>query len=251
VRPTSALLGLLFVLAIAGAAPAAGAISPQWGWPTSGAHQVLAPFDPPAQPWLPGHRGVDLAADPGSKILAAGSGVVSFAAAIAGRGVVVIDHGRLRTTYEPVTSAVAVGDQVRVGTLIGHLEVDGSHCVTSCLHWGLLRGSDYLNPLLLVAPARIRLLPHLAAAYADAGGGSQPAERTGSIASADVARGTRALVPPSTPPHQPISDATPSTSGTRAVAAVGGASVALLAGAARLNSARRRRRRFPTTQFIP
>jgi hypothetical protein len=67
-------------------------------------------FDPPPRPWLPGHRGVDLAADPGAPVYAAGPGVVRFAGEVAGRGVVSVDHaGGLRTTYEPVTPAVTEG----------------------------------------------------------------------------------------------------------------------------------------------
>ena len=72
-------------------------------WPTGGKAEVVRRFDPPAQRWLSGHRGVDLDAQEGSTIFAAGAGTVAFAGKVAEKNVVSIDHGSLRTTYEPVT----------------------------------------------------------------------------------------------------------------------------------------------------
>ena len=40
---------------------------------------VVRPFDPPAQRWLPGHRGVDLRTTVGARVRAAGAGRVAFA----------------------------------------------------------------------------------------------------------------------------------------------------------------------------
>ena len=37
-------------------------------WPLDGSPAVVRGFDPPPQPWLPGHRGVDLAAPPGAVV---------------------------------------------------------------------------------------------------------------------------------------------------------------------------------------
>jgi len=89
-------------------------------------------------------------------------GTVTFASVLAGRGVVVVDHGRFRTTYEPVTASVSVGTRVTRGEVIGHLTLSQSHCFPSaCLHWGLLRGSTYLDPLSLVGGGPVRLLPML------------------------------------------------------------------------------------------
>jgi murein DD-endopeptidase MepM/ murein hydrolase activator NlpD len=92
----------------------------------------------------------------------AGSGFVIYASSLAGRGVVVVLHGSLRTTYEPVTASVAVGDFVFAGDTIGHLTPGLTHCSqlghVSCLHWGLRHGLTYLNPLMLVG-GYVRLLP--------------------------------------------------------------------------------------------
>jgi len=131
-------------------------------WPLDPRPEVVARFDPPGSPWGAGHRGVDLLGRPGQQVRAALAGRVTFAGSLAGRGVVVVDHGATRTTYEPVAPAVAVGQEVDTGGVIGLLETGTSHCFPrTCLHWGLLRGEDYLDPLSLLGEAPVRLLPFL------------------------------------------------------------------------------------------
>ncbi len=130
-------------------------------WPTGGPVVVARAFDPPPAPWARGHRGADLTLAPGAPVLASADGTVAFAGAVAGRGVVSIDHpGGIRTTYEPVTPTVAAGDAVRAGDVIGHLSA-ASHCApSSCLHWGARRApEDYLDPLLLLRRTVVRLYP--------------------------------------------------------------------------------------------
>ena len=136
--------------------------SPKWQWPVSAPHTVIQRFDKPTQNWLPGHRGIDIAAKNGQSVFAAGSGVVTFAGLLASKYVVVLSHGQLRTTYEPVLPTVTIGDTVVRGQKIGTLTPGASHCATEttvhCLHWGLRRGREYLNPLMLIH-GRVRLLP--------------------------------------------------------------------------------------------
>ncbi len=147
-------------LATIAPAPAAHAAPARWAWPLDPRPDVVVGFDPPDQPWNAGHRGVDLAARTGAEVRAAGAGVVTFAGLLAGRAVVVVSHGALRTTYLPVEPAVDVGERVDTGQTIGYVELIGGHCLPSaCLHWGLLRGSEYLNPLSLVGAGPVRLLP--------------------------------------------------------------------------------------------
>ncbi|TDB87634.1 M23 family metallopeptidase [Actinomadura sp. 7K534] len=149
------LLTLFLTCVITAGAPGLDA----WRWPLGPpAPQVVRGFSPPASPWGPGHRGVDLAARADQPVHAAGPGRVSYADRLAGRGIVAIDHGTLRTTYLPVRPSVRVGGRVASGTRIGVLEEEHSHCPTPCLHWGLRRGSLYLNPLDLVQH-QVRLLP--------------------------------------------------------------------------------------------
>ena len=151
-------LGLVLSLC----APAGAGASGQWRCPVAGSHRVVHPYQPPAHDWLPGHRGVDLGVGSSRVVYAVGVGRVSFVGQIAQRSVIVIAHaGNLRTTYEPVTATVRLGQRVAAGQRIGMLQRNGSHCRPSCLHLGLKRGTTYLNPLLLFAPTRARLLPHL------------------------------------------------------------------------------------------
>jgi Peptidase family M23 len=140
--------------------PVAPAPRAGFRWPLAGQPAVIGPFDPPAEPWLPGHRGVDLSASPGQTVLAAGSGTVAYAGRIAGIGVVSIVHaGGLRTTYEPVASAIYAGAAVAAGTPLGAVSGRLPHCPATCLHWGLIRSGDYLDPLMLLGRGAVRLLP--------------------------------------------------------------------------------------------
>jgi murein DD-endopeptidase MepM/ murein hydrolase activator NlpD len=122
--------------------------------------EIAAGFVAPDSAWSAGHRGVDLIGNPGEPVRTALPGTVSFSGTIAGRGVVVVNHGRLRTTYEPVAGTVQVGQPLAAGDVLGTLEVVGGHCPPrTCLHWGLLTGTEYLDPLSLFGLGPVRLLP--------------------------------------------------------------------------------------------
>ncbi|GGL32115.1 hypothetical protein GCM10014719_36690 [Planomonospora parontospora subsp. antibiotica] len=137
--------------------PAAAA---RWAWPLPGRPRILRAFAPPPQPWLSGHRGVDLAAPSGTPVHAAGPGTVGYAGPLAGRGVVTVLHSAgLRTTYLPVRASVRHGQAIERGEVIGTVEAAAGHCPTGCLHWGLLHGRRYLDPLLLLGHGQVRLLP--------------------------------------------------------------------------------------------
>ncbi|MEQ4204671.1 M23 family metallopeptidase [Actinopolymorpha sp. B9G3] len=120
----------------------------------------MGAFDRPDSRWGAGHRGVDLLGAEDQQVRAAGAGVVTYAGLLAGRGVVAVSHGVLRTTYEPVAAAVDVGARVSTGTVLGTLTGNQSHCAPRvCLHWGAIRAGAYVNPLSLVTPSTPRLLP--------------------------------------------------------------------------------------------
>lgn len=130
--------------------------------PLDGRLDVIGPFEAPAGPYAPGHRGVDLAAAPGRPVHAAGAGTVSFAGPVAGRGVVVISHADgVRTEYEPVESRVRAGQVVGRGETIGTVRGRHGSCVPQrCLHWGARRGEQYFDPMTLLRPlGPVRLLP--------------------------------------------------------------------------------------------
>ena len=161
------LLACLALLA-AWSTPARAAPSGGWTPPIDPPLVVVRGFDPPAARWLAGHRGVDLAAAAGAPVRATGPGIVSYSGLVAGKGVVVISHtgvdSGLRTTYEPVTASVVVGQLVAasqpIGVVAAPQRMSPGHCSQAvCLHWGLRRGDTYLDPLRLVAPAAVRLLP--------------------------------------------------------------------------------------------
>ncbi len=153
--------------------------SRQGVWPLSPRPDIVAGFDPPSTLWGAGHRGVDLRGHVGQSVHSSLAGNVIFAARIAGRGVVVVDHGGIRTTHEPVSASVQVGDSVPRGGVLGTLQRAASHCFPrACLHWGLRRGETYLDPLTLVGAGPIRLLPF---------GGSLGAGPAGPLRDAPVA----------------------------------------------------------------
>ncbi len=144
----------------AAAEPATTEGVPPLRWPLPGPVAVSRAFQRPATPFGPGHRGVDLRGSPAGSVLAAAAGTVSFAGPVAGRGVVTIDHGMVRTTYEPLRPAVHAGAVVRAGDLLGWLTDGHPGCpTTTCLHWGLLRGVEYLDPLSSFRRVPPRLLP--------------------------------------------------------------------------------------------
>jgi len=133
-----------------GPRPATQARPSNWRWPLDGVPQVVRDFDPPPEPWLPGHRGVDLASTNASTeaatVRAAGPGVVAFAGVVGDRSVVSVAHaGGLRTTYEPVRPLVVGGQSVAAGDVLGTVVAGHPGCPRpACLHWGLRRGATYL-----------------------------------------------------------------------------------------------------------
>lgn len=139
-------------------------------WPVGARPWVVRGWEPPATEYGAGHRGVDLAAAPGSPVRAVAPGRVSFAGRVGGRGVISVELSGtgsppLRTTYEPVRATVKKGARVAPGEPLGTVEpASRFHCPTPCVHWGLLRADTYLNPLSLLPPwllgrAPSRLLP--------------------------------------------------------------------------------------------
>jgi murein DD-endopeptidase MepM/ murein hydrolase activator NlpD len=148
------------VVAVMMAVPSPMAGRTAYGWPLEEV-RVTRRFDPPPQPWLPGHRGVDLAGHPGDTVASAAAGRISFAGTVAGRGVVSIVHpDGIKTTYEPVTPAVTTGTAVSRGTAVATLEPGHDGCPASaCLHWGAMRGETYIDPLTLLGLGKIRLKP--------------------------------------------------------------------------------------------
>ncbi|HWF41808.1 MAG TPA: M23 family metallopeptidase [Acidothermaceae bacterium] len=145
---------------VTAAAQTAGA-SAQLQPPLPAPLTVTRTFAPPLHPWAAGNRGVDLAAHVGESVSAATAGLVIYAGLLAGRGVISIRDGSLRTTYEPVDPVVHAGDNVVAGQLIGYVSAAADSCGSpgSCLHWGALQSGEYVDPMRLLRAPRVRLLP--------------------------------------------------------------------------------------------
>lgn len=150
------LTGMMVTIAAAVTPASASVELPRWEWPTGSPVAVNRAFDPPAMPWLAGHRGVDLDGDIGSVIVAPADGIVAFAGSIVDRqSVSVLHEGGLRSTYEPVAPLVEAGQVVATGQPIATIEP--GH-VPGTLHWGARLGkNEYVNPLrMIVGPSVLK-----------------------------------------------------------------------------------------------
>ena len=154
-------LGLALFVGSAGSAATVGDRRPgAWDWPLQPRPAVVRSFEAPLGTYGPGHRGIDLAAAVGAPVRAVAPGEVTFAGQVGGRPVVVVDHGRLRTTYEPVLRLVRRGAAVSAGEVVGAVVLPGSHCLPlACLHLGVRDGDIYLDPLGFLPARPVRLLP--------------------------------------------------------------------------------------------
>lgn len=129
-----------------------------WAWPLGGPSSVLRPFDPPAQRWLSGHRGVDLAASVGDVVRSPAAGKVAFAGTVVDRPVVTVDHGGgLVSSFEPAISELPVGATAARGGRVAIVGT-GGHCSGACLHWGLRLDGEYIDPLNTISDRRPSVL---------------------------------------------------------------------------------------------
>jgi Peptidase family M23 len=114
--------------------------------------EVTRGFDP-GRPFEGGrHRGVDLAAAPGTPVRAACSGPVAFAGRIGATGIVTLRCGPWRVTHMPLaTIAVRSGGVAGRGAVIG---TAGSSPAHDGLHLGMRRDGTrfgYVDPLRFLA----------------------------------------------------------------------------------------------------
>ncbi|PFG33548.1 M23 family metallopeptidase [Sanguibacter antarcticus] len=124
---------------------------------------LVRDFEPPTVRWGAGHRGVDLRSGDGATVVAPQAGVVTFVGVVVDRPLIVISHpDGLRSTLEPVTSTLTTGTSVGRGDVLGSLAPDvATHCAPdACLHWGVRRAEEYIDPLeLVVEREAVILLP--------------------------------------------------------------------------------------------
>ena len=154
VFPAAVLAALFFV-------PGAGA----WAWPAAG--DVVQPFSfDPAHPYAAGqHRGIDIAGDAGSTVVAPEGGSVSFAGTVptSGKSVTILTGDGYAVTLTHLGSVlVTKGAAVAEGDAVGTIGPSGDpEVATPYVHLGIRIASDeegYLDPAGFL-PARAATAP--------------------------------------------------------------------------------------------
>jgi murein DD-endopeptidase MepM/ murein hydrolase activator NlpD len=156
--------------------PWRGPADPGYGtyeWPVAG--PVVRGFEPPPNPYGPGHRGIDIGAAFGTDFVAAQDGTVAFAGWVGGSLYISIDHADgVRTTYSWVSGmTVKKGDVVVGGQVIGQTGTGDPGSSTPVLHFGARVGTTYIDPMLLLEPGGVAMFIHLAP-VADGGAPASP-----------------------------------------------------------------------------
>ncbi len=133
-----------------------------YAWPVAG--PVVRVFEPPPDPFGPGHRGIDIGAAFGSDFVAAQDGTVAFAGWVGGSLYISIDHADgVRTTYSWVSGiSVKKGEVVAQGQVIGQTGQGDPGSTTPVLHFGARVGTTYIDPMLLLEPGGVATFIHLA-----------------------------------------------------------------------------------------
>lgn len=151
---TAAALSLLFA---ASSAAAGVAFIPPVDAP------AVVRFTEPRHEWAPGHRGIDYAVAPGTRVRAAGQGTVTFAGPVGGHLAVTIQHDLgYETTYSVLGEvSVRAGRSVAQGEWIG--SSDRAHPGGQPgLHFGVKLDGDYIDPQSLLGAADVSQAIHLA-----------------------------------------------------------------------------------------
>lgn len=130
-----------------------GVPAPRWQWPLATARIVGAYAAPPSR-YAAGHRGIDLAAEAGTIVVAPADATVRFVGVVVDRPVLTLDHGSgILSSYEPLVATgsgaagLSAGDTVARGAPLGVVGI-GAHCSNACLHVGVRIDGEYVSPLL-------------------------------------------------------------------------------------------------------
>lgn len=132
----------------------------RWVWPVPPPHSISRGFQAPATRYSAGHRGIDIAAGAGEPISAPTNAVVHFSGRVVDRPVLTLETSDgLLISMEPVDSSVPSGALVAKGDVIA-TSARGGHCDAACVHLGVRRDGEYVNPLLFLGGLeRAILLP--------------------------------------------------------------------------------------------
>jgi hypothetical protein len=155
-RPIATLTALLAALLLA---PSDALAAGDWKWPVAG--EVVTQFHNGTDPYAAGqHRGVDIAAPVGSRVVAATAGTIAYAGVVGSSGLTVAERtadGTYELSYLHL-SAVAVrrGQSVAAGDALGAVGTTGRRSIEQPhLHFGVRDAADrhaYVDPLRFLAP---------------------------------------------------------------------------------------------------
>ncbi len=126
--------------------PSAGPLAPlcRAAWTAPVDAPITDSFRPPDHRYGPGNRGIEYGTEPGQDVLAVADGVVEFAGPVAGRPVIVIDHGAgLRSSYVHLLEG-SVGRGLVVGRGQRIAAAD------TAFHLGARRERRYVDPADLI-----------------------------------------------------------------------------------------------------
>jgi murein DD-endopeptidase MepM/ murein hydrolase activator NlpD len=117
-----------------------------WLWPLDRSRQVSRTFVAPATEFGAGHRGIDVPAVAGERLVAPADARVAFAGRVVDRDVVTLDAGDgWVVTFDGATSTLEVNSVVEAGVPVAVVSPT-PHC--ACVHLGLRYRGEYVNPLL-------------------------------------------------------------------------------------------------------
>jgi hypothetical protein len=210
-----AALALVFV-------PAAAA----WTWPAAGDVVQQYTFDP-AHPYAAGqHRGIDIAGDPASTVVAPAAGAITFAGTVpsSGRSVTITTTDGYAVTLTHLGNIlVANGASIAEGAAVGTIGPSGDAEVTvPYVHLGIRVAADdqgYVDPLGLLPPRSAPPAPAaVTTAVPDApgpepqpAGGGAAAGSSAPVPAPAVANAQAAAVPAAAPAATPAETVDPGT----------------------------------------
>lgn len=125
--------------------------------PITGAtpEDVINQYEGPLSQYGRGHRGIDLAVEIGTEVIAPATGMISFSGEVGYRNTLTIKFGSsMSASIEPVCSDLPEGTYVSLGEPIGEVCLPDQnyqwHCDFPCLHFGTRTESGYFSPLALI-----------------------------------------------------------------------------------------------------